>query len=79
MKMVLLLFAVFGTFLGYRLGTAFRGYVTLAAVSIAATLVQIGHLIVTTDRSAMTLLPLVAGTILVMTMLLGVLVRRAAN
>jgi hypothetical protein len=79
MKMVLVLFAVFGIFLGYRLGTAFRGYVTLAAVSTAASLAQIGHLIVTAERSAMTLLPLVAGTVVVLSMLLGALMRRAAH
>ncbi|HKE83770.1 MAG TPA: hypothetical protein VKB50_08455 [Vicinamibacterales bacterium] len=74
--MTLLLFGVLGFALGYRLGMSRRGFVTLAIVSIGASIAQVGHLLTTTERSAMTMLPLVVGTVIVSTMLLGALVRR---
>lgn len=77
--MVLLLVAALGGFIGYRLGTSRRGFVTLAAVSIGASIVQVGHLMTTSDRSAMTLLPLVVGTVVVASMLLGALARRTTR
>ena len=40
-----------------------RGYLTLGAVSLAASAVQVGHLATTTDRSWMTMLPLIVGTL----------------
>jgi hypothetical protein len=77
--MVLLLIAALGGFVGYRLGTSRRGFVTLAAVSIGASVVQVGHLMTSSDRSAMTMLPLVVGTVIVASMLLGALARRTAR
>ena len=77
--MVLLLIAALGGFVGYRLGTSRRGFVTLAAVSISASVVQVGHLMTSSDRSAMTLLPLVVGTVVVASMLLGALARRTVR
>lgn len=74
--MVLLLFAALGGFIGYRLGTSRRGFVTLAAVSLGTSTVQIGHLLTTSDRAAMTMLPLVVGTVAVASLLLGGLARR---
>ncbi len=77
--MVLLLIAALGGFVGYRLGTSRRGFVTLAAVPIGTSVVQVGHLMTSSDRSAMTLLPLVVGTVTVASMLLGGLARRTAR
>ena len=75
--MVLLICAVLGAFVGYRLGPSRLGFVTVALVSIGTAAVQIGHLLATTERSSMTMLPLVAGTILVASMLVGGLARQA--
>ena len=77
--MTLLLIAALGGFIGYRLGTSHRGFVTLAAVSIGASIAQVGHLMTTSERSAMTLLPMVVGTVVVASMLLGALARRTAR
>jgi hypothetical protein len=76
--MVLLMFAVAGGLLGYWLGTTRRGYVTVAAVSIGSAALQIGHLLRTSDRSSMTMLPLVVGTVVVASMLIGGLAKRRA-
>jgi hypothetical protein len=77
--MVLLLCVAVGMFLGYRLGIGYKGYLTLAAVSLGASIVQVGHLFITTDRSAMTPLPLVVGAVIVASMLLGLLARRMSG
>ena len=77
--MLLILFALLGSFLGYRLGTTPRGYVTMAVVSISSAVLQIAHLFTSSDRSSMTMLPLVVGTIVVAFMLGGALVRRRAH
>jgi len=76
--MVLLMFALSGALLGYWLGTTRRGYVTMAAVSIGSAALQIGHLLTSSDRSWMTMLPLVVGTVVVAFMLVGALARRHA-
>jgi hypothetical protein len=73
--MVLLICVALGAFVGYRLGPSRRGFVTVALVSIGSAAVQIGHLFATTERSSMTMLPLVVGTILVASMLAGALAR----
>lgn len=75
--MLLIMFAVVGAVLGYRLGTTRRGYVTMAVVSISSAALQIGHLFTSRDRSYMTMLPLVIGTIVVAFMLCGALARRS--
>ena len=77
--MALLLFAALGGYIGYRLGTGRRGFVTLAAVSIGASIVQVVHVMTTSDRSAMTLLPMVVGTVVVASMLLGALANRTTT
>ena len=77
--MLLIMCAVFGSLLGYWLGTTRRGYVTMAVVSIASAAVQIGHLFTSSDRSSMTMLPLVIGTIVVAFMLAGALARRSSH
>ena len=76
--MLLIIFAVLGALLGYRLGTTRRGYVTMAVVSIGSAALQLGHLFTTSDRSSMTMLPLVIGTIVVASMLCGALARRSS-
>ena len=75
--MVLLIVAALGAILGYRLGAGRRGFVTMAMVSISTAALQLGHLFTTADRSSMTMLPLVVGTILVASMLAGALARHA--
>jgi uncharacterized membrane protein YhiD involved in acid resistance len=77
--MVLLICAVLGAFVGYRLGTSRQGFVTLALVSIGSAIVQIGHLFATSQRSSMTMLPLVVGTVLVASLLAGAVARRRFN
>ena len=77
--MVLLIVAVVGAFVRYRLGPSHRGFVTVALVSIGSAAVQIGHLFTTGERSSMTMLPLVVGTILVASILAGALARRTSS
>jgi hypothetical protein len=73
--MLLLVFAALGFAAGYWLGIARRGFVSLGAVSIATSVLQVVHLLITKDRTMMTLLPLVVGTVVVTGMLLGALLR----
>lgn len=77
--MVLLICAALGACVGYRLGPGRHGFVAVALLSIGGAAVQIGHLVATTDRSSMTMLPLVVATILVASMLAGALVRRKSR
>jgi len=74
--MTLVLFALLGCVLGRWLGMGRRGYVTLAAISVGAAITQMGLLIVTADRSWMTMLPLLIGMTVIVGMLLGALRRR---
>ena len=76
--MVLMLFAVLGFVLGHRLGNTRRGFVVMAAVAVGGAMLQIGHLLTTSERSWMTMLPLVISAVVVAFMLLGSLLRRAA-
>ena len=76
-EMVLVLFAVLGFAVGYRLGITRRGFVAMAAAAVGMTVVQIGHLLTTSERSGMTMLPVVIGAIVVISMLFGALVQRA--
>ena len=75
--MVLLVFAVLGFIAGWRLGPNRQGFLAVAAISIASAVVQIIHLLITVDRSRMTMLPLVAGTLVVVGLLAGALARKA--
>jgi hypothetical protein len=77
--MLLLIFAAIGFFLGRQLGMTSRGFVTIGMVSIGATGLQIAHLATATDRSMMTMLPIVVGAVVVAAMLLGALVRRPSQ
>lgn len=80
--MIVVLVGGFGGWFGYRWGMSRPGAVALAVVAIGSSASQIGHVLVTRDREALTLLPTVAGLVLVLSMLLGVasrgIFRRAA-
>ena len=74
--MLLLVFAWLGFVFGKWLGITTKGFVTLGVVSVITAVVQVLHLMITSDRSQMTMLPLVAGTLVVAGMFVGALVRR---
>jgi hypothetical protein len=78
-RMVLVLFAVIGFSVGYCLGMARAGYVTMALTTGAVSAAQIIHLFLARSREAMTMLPLVLGLVLVLSMLLGALLRLAVR
>ena len=73
--MLLLVFAMLGFACGKWLGVSRKGFVTLGAVSLITAVVQVVHLLITSDRSQMTMLPLVAGTLVVAGIFVGGLVR----
>jgi len=75
--MLLILFAVIGFFVGYRLEMTRAGYVTMALTTVGFSGGQIIHLFIARSREAMTMLPLVVGLVLMLFMLLGALVRLA--
>jgi len=75
--MVLVIFAVIGFFVGYRLEMTRAGYVTMALTTVGFSGGQIVHLFITKSREAMTMLPLIVGLVLVLFMLLGALLRLA--
>jgi hypothetical protein len=75
--MVLLAFAVLGFAAGWRIGPNRNGFVAVAAISIVSAVAQITHLLVTVERSRMTMLPLVVGTLLITGLLFGALARKA--
>jgi len=77
--MLLLIAAAIGFFLGRQLGITRRGFVAMGVVSIGATALQIAHVLITTDRSAMTLLPIVIGAVVVTGLLLGALMQRPSQ
>jgi hypothetical protein len=72
--MVLVIFAVIGFFLGYRLEMTRAGYLTMALTTVGFSAGQIALLFFTRSREAMTMLPLVVGLALVLSMLLGAVV-----
>ena len=73
--MALIMLAVIGFVVGYRLEMTRPGYVAMALTTIGCSVGQIIHLLVTKSRGAMTMLPLVAGLVLVLLMFLGALTR----
>jgi hypothetical protein len=77
--MALVLFAVVGFFVGYRLEMTRAGYVVMALTTVGFSTGQIIHLSITRSREALTILPLVVGLVLVLFMLLGALVRLAVR
>lgn len=77
--MSLALFAVIGFLVGYRLEMSRAGYLAMALTTVGFSIGQIVHLLITKNRTAMTMLPLVMGLVLVLFMLLGALVRLALS
>jgi hypothetical protein len=77
--MALVLFAVVGFFVGYRLEMTRAGYVTMALTTVGFSAGQIIQLFVTRSREATTMLPLVVELVLVLFMLLGALLRLAVR
>ncbi len=75
--MVLLIFAVIGFFVGFRLEMTRAGYVAMSLTAVGFSTGQIVHLLITRTREAMTMLPLLVGLVLVLFMLFGALVRLA--
>ncbi len=75
--MSLILLAVIGFLIGYRLEMTRAGYVTMALTAVGFSSGQIVHLLITQNRESMTMLSLVMGLVLVLFMLLGALFRLA--
>ena len=73
--MFLIIFAVVGFLVGFRLGMTRAGYVTMALTSAAFFASEIVHVFTTANRAALTMLPMVIGLILVGLMLIGASVR----
>jgi hypothetical protein len=76
---VLVLLAAIGIFVGYWLERSRAGYVTLALTAVGFSVGQIVHLFVTKNRELTTILPMVVGLVLVLSMLLGALTRAAVR
>lgn len=70
--MVLLMFAALGGALGYRFHTTRSGYALLASTAVLFPMAQILLVILVRDRSAQTMLPLVLGLTMVLSILAGV-------
>ena len=77
--MVLVLFAVIGFFVGYRLEMSRAGYVTMALTTVGFSVGHVVHLVITKSRGGMTMLALVVELVLVLFMLIGALVRLAVR
>jgi len=73
--MLLLVSFALGVASGYWLGITKRGFFVLGSLSICTSIVQVGLLCITTDRTQMTLLPLVVGTVLVAGVIAGASMR----
>ena len=75
--MTFLVLVVVGFLVGRKLGAGRGGFAAIAAISVTSAVAQITHLLMTADRSRMTMLPLVAGTLVVVGLFLGAMARRA--
>ena len=73
--MFLLMTAAIGGALGYFLHTTRAGYATLALAALIFPLLQIADVILVRDRNAQTMLPLVLGVLMVLSMSVGAGVR----
>ena len=69
--MFLLMTAAIGGALGYLLHTTRAGYVTLALAALIFPLLQIADVILVRDRNAQTMLPLVLGVLMVLSLSVG--------
>ena len=77
--MLLLVASALGIAFGYWLGITKRGFVVLGSLSLCTSILQFGLLFITTDRTQMTLLPLVIGTIMVAGVVIGAFMRTALH
>jgi uncharacterized membrane protein YeiH len=75
--MVLVLLAVSGFLVGYRLGMTPAGYVTMALTTLGFSAGQIVDVSIAQSPESVTLLPLVVGLVLVVSMLIGAFLRLA--
>jgi hypothetical protein len=73
--MLLLIFAVVGCLIGFWLEMTRAGYIAMGLTAVAFFAAEIIHVLTTTNRASLTLMPLVIGLILVAFMLAGALVR----
>jgi hypothetical protein len=77
--MTYIILAASGLVLGYLLGTTRRGFVTVAVVAMGSVVVQIWQVLTSSNSESMTLLPVVAGAVVVPFMLLGALTKRRSR
>jgi hypothetical protein len=75
--MVLILFAVIGFLVGYRLEMTRAGFITMALTAIGFSGAQILLLFLIQSRDAVTMLPLVVGLTVVSFMFIGAVIRVA--
>ena len=73
--MALFFFAIIGAVLGYRLHTTRAGYAAMVSVALAFPMLQIILVVTVRDAESRTMLPLVVGLTLVMSMVVGAIVR----
>jgi hypothetical protein len=73
--MALFFFAIIGAVLGYRLHTTRAGYAAMASVALAFPILQIILVVVVRDPESRTMLPLVVGLTLALSMVVGVIAR----
>ena len=73
--MAFVLLAIIGFMVGYHLEMTRTGYVTMALTAVGSSISQITHLLVTKSPESITLLPFVIGSILVLFMLIGAIVK----
>jgi hypothetical protein len=75
--MFLLLFAAAGFWVGFWLEMTRRGYVVMALTGVGFITGEVIHVLTTTNRASLTVLPLVVGLVLTTFMLAGALARLA--
>jgi hypothetical protein len=73
--MFLVLFAAVGFAVGFWLEMTRRGYVAMALTAVGFFAGEIVHVLTTTNRASLTMLPLVIGLLMTTFMLAGALVR----
>ena len=74
--MVLIFFAVIGAALGYHFHTTRAGYAAIASVALIFPILQIILVLIVHDPESRTMLPLVVGLTMSLSMVAGVIVRR---
>jgi hypothetical protein len=77
--MFLVLFAVVGFSVGFWLEMTRSGYIAMALTTVGFFAGEIIHVLTTTNRASLTMLPLVIGLLLTTFMLAGALVRLAVG